>query len=327
MVPRETAVQDACWVAEYERIRIFLLQVMNEAGLHVDHTIRELQERANPVAWPIVEAYLKATSVTGGQTLRELLRAIHPGITNLRQHERVRTQLRCRVSTRVPEGSGEGLICELSLGGCRLESDRVLAPGTEVALQACLPHDACVIAIDHAVVRWAHSRQHGIEFLHLRPEDTARLQRLLERAGSVRMTDTRNRRKATRFPVDIPVDYLGKEFLGHGTVINVSPYGVLIRGNYLPVIGTNVSMRLFPLDDKEPLSVARAVVRWQRGAELGVEIMTLTPEAHARLIGLMTSVLKHRGCVCAPNLPWLCRCLPARPPDYDTDLRESFRHT
>lgn len=123
------------------------------------------------------------------------------------------------------------------------------------------------------------------------------------------MIDTRNRRKATRLPVDIPVEYLGKEFLGTGTVINASPYGVLIRGSYLPIVGTHVSMRLFPSDDKEPLSVERAVVRWQRGSELGVEIMTMTPEAHARLIGLMTSVLTPRGCVCAPKLPWLCRCL------------------
>ena len=141
------------------------------------------------------------------------------------------------------------------------------------------------------------------------------------------MIDARDRRKATRLPVEIPVDYLGKEFLGNGTVINASLYGVLIRGDYLPLIGTNVSMRLFPPDGKEPLSVERAVVRWQRESEFGVEIMTLTPEAHARLIGLMTSVLKHRGCVCAPNLPWLCRCLPGRPPDCDTDLRKSFRHT
>lgn len=184
MVPREKAAQDAKCVAEYEHIRIFLLQVMNEAGLQVNHTIRELQERANPVAWPTVEAYLKATSVTGGQTLLELLRAIHPGITNLRQYARVQTQLRCLVSTRVPESSGEGLICELSLGGCRLESDRPLTPCTELALQLCLPHEACVIVIDQAVVRWAHSRQLGIEFLHLRQDDTRRLQQFLDRAGS-----------------------------------------------------------------------------------------------------------------------------------------------
>lgn len=127
------------------------------------------------------------------------------------------------------------------------------------------------------------------------------------------MSDTRDRRKATRLPVEIPVDYLGKDFLGKGTVINVSPYGVLIRGDYLPIIGTNVSMRLFPQDDKEPLHVERAVVRWQRGSELGVEIISMTPDARVRLIGLMTSVLKHRGCVCTPKLPWLCRCLPDPP--------------
>lgn len=184
MVTREKAAQDGGGVAEHEHIRTFLLQVMNEAGLQVDHTIRELQERANPVAWPTVEVYLKATSVTGGQTLLELLRAIHPGIANLRQHERVPTQLRCLVSTRVTESSGEGLICELSLGGCRLESALTLAPCTELTLQLCLPHEACPIAIDHAVVRWAHGRQRGIEFLRLWQDDTARLQQFLDGARS-----------------------------------------------------------------------------------------------------------------------------------------------
>ncbi len=129
------------------------------------------------------------------------------------------------------------------------------------------------------------------------------------------MIDMRNRRKATRLPVEIPLDYLGKEFLGTGMVINVSPYGVLIRGDYLPIIGTNISLRLFPLSDKEPISIERAVVRWQRGSQLGVEIMTMTPEAHVRLIGLMTTVLKDHGCVCAPKLPWLCRCLSDRRPE------------
>ena len=203
MVPRETVAHDADWVAEYERIRIFLLQVMNEAGSHVDHTIRELQDRANPVAWPTVEAYLKATSVTESQTLRELLQAIHPSLTNLRQHERVRTHLWCRVATHVPENSGKGLIGELSLGGCRLESDLPLAPCTELALQLSLPHEECEIVIDHAVVRWARSLQLGLEFLHLQKEDTGRLQRFLESVGSSRKTETRKRRKARRPPVAI----------------------------------------------------------------------------------------------------------------------------
>ena len=130
------------------------------------------------------------------------------------------------------------------------------------------------------------------------------------------MVDTRDRRKTTRFPVVVPVEYQGKEFIGTGTVLNVSPYGVLIRGDSPAIVGTNVFMCLFPPDDKEPLSVARAAVRWQLGCELGVEIISIAPVAHARLIGLMTSVLKHRGCVCAPKLPWLCRCLPGLPREW-----------
>lgn len=58
------------------------------------------------------------------------------------------------------------------------------------------------------------------------------------------MIVTRDRRKAPRRSVDIPVEYPGKEFLGQGTVINVSPYGVLIRGDDLPMIGTNLSLHL-----------------------------------------------------------------------------------
>jgi PilZ domain len=122
------------------------------------------------------------------------------------------------------------------------------------------------------------------------------------------MIATHERRQVPRLPVEIPVDYLGTEFLGQGTVINASLSGVLIRGDYLPLIGTSVSLRLFPPDEKEPLSVARAVVRWQRESEFGVEIMTLTPEAQARLVDLLPSIHTYRGCVCAPTLPWFCRC-------------------
>lgn len=207
MVPREAVAYDADWAAEYERIRIFLLQMMNEAGGHVDNTIRELQERANPVVWPIVEAYLKATSVTGDQTLREFLRTIRPSLTNLRQHERVRTQLGCQVVTGVSENSGKNLICELSLAGCRLKSDLLLAPGTELALRVCLPHEVCVIPVNHAVVRWAHSRQLGIEFLHLRQKDTGRLQRFLESVGGDRMTEPRKPRKAPTCGRSRPVQH------------------------------------------------------------------------------------------------------------------------
>lgn len=125
------------------------------------------------------------------------------------------------------------------------------------------------------------------------------------------MSEQRNRRKAARRPVHIPIEYLGNRCNGTGMVINVSPFGVLIRGDHRPMVGTYVSLQMFPPDAKEPLSIERAVVRWQREFDMGVEIITMVPEAHARLSALMTAILQDRGCLCAPKLPWLCRCQAA----------------
>lgn len=124
------------------------------------------------------------------------------------------------------------------------------------------------------------------------------------------MTDERDRRKAVRLPVVIPVEYVGTDTLGKGTVINASPYGVLLQGDYLPLVGAYVSMRLFPPDKKEPLYIERAVVRWQTASDLGVEIITMAPEAHVRLTTILNLTLEKNGCMCQPRLPWLCRCLP-----------------
>lgn len=170
---------------EHERIRLFLLQAMNEAGLRVEHSVRDLRERLDPALWPAVEACVKAASITGGQTLLELLRAIHPGFVNLRRFDRVPAQARCLVAIAGRDRSGRGRITEVSRGGCRLECDLRLAPGTELTMDLLLPHEAGVVAIDRAVVRWARGRQAGVEFIHVRQEDRARLERYVERARSL----------------------------------------------------------------------------------------------------------------------------------------------
>ena len=122
------------------------------------------------------------------------------------------------------------------------------------------------------------------------------------------MNAPHNRRKTTRLPSELVVEYLGNQFLGCGTVLNLSPNGVLIRGDYLPIIGTTVSLRMEPPDGQGNLFVERAVVRWVGDSQLGVEFVVMEPVAHVRLAGLMAAILRERGCVCAPVLPWHCRC-------------------
>jgi len=75
--------------------------------------------------------------------------------------------------------SGEGIVLDLSLGGCRVESSRDVQLGTELALSISMPNQVTPLAVDRAVVRWGHGHQFGLCFMSLRPEEQARLRRLV----------------------------------------------------------------------------------------------------------------------------------------------------
>lgn len=166
---------NATCVVDYEAIRTFLLQVMNQAGLQVEHTVRDLQERTPPMLWPTVESYVKATSLTGAHTVLGLLHAIHPGMGDLRRDERADSRGHCRVVTSTAETSRQGLFQELSRSGCRLEGDFRLTIGTKLILYLWPAQEADAIIVDCAVVRWVCGRQVGVEFLDLRGDATARV--------------------------------------------------------------------------------------------------------------------------------------------------------
>ncbi|MGQ0811796.1 MAG: PilZ domain-containing protein, partial [Nitrospiraceae bacterium] len=64
---------------------------------------------------------------------------------------------------------------DISLGGCRVESDTPPAIGTELTLSISLPQEKTPIQVDQATVRWAHGQEFGISFRTLRPEEWERL--------------------------------------------------------------------------------------------------------------------------------------------------------
>lgn len=117
------------------------------------------------------------------------------------------------------------------------------------------------------------------------------------------MIETSDRRKARRFHVNCPVDYLAHDFLGNGLVVNASPYGVQIIGNYPPVVGVQVSLRMFLPVKKKPLYIERAVVRWRRDCEFGVEIMAMTSDARIGLNDFIDSLLREGGISLHPEYP------------------------
>ena len=71
---------------------------------------------------------------------------------------------------------GDGNITDLSLRGCRVESQTEVRPGTSLEVRIHTSEDEPPLKIQEAVVRWSRAQQFGIEFVTLDPEEWARLQ-------------------------------------------------------------------------------------------------------------------------------------------------------
>jgi hypothetical protein len=71
---------------------------------------------------------------------------------------------------------GDGNITDLSLRGCRVESQIEVRPGTSLELRIHSSEHEPPLQIQEAVVRWSRAQQFGVEFVTLAPEEWARLQ-------------------------------------------------------------------------------------------------------------------------------------------------------
>ena len=168
---------------DYQLIRRLILQVMNEAGLQVDHTLRELQARADPDAWARIEGYIKARPITGNQRIRDLLTAIQPGASDLRKHTRFRADFRSTFSGgTVLEGGGT--VLDLSLGGCRVESAASVQVGLVMELRIYAPGLDWPLLIDDAAVRWVIGHTFGLAFLRLGETEDERLRQVVKGLGT-----------------------------------------------------------------------------------------------------------------------------------------------
>lgn len=95
-----------------------------------------------------------------------------------RKQPRFTTHLRSSVSGGQYEGQGKAL--DLSLGGCRIESDQPAEAGTTVECRLYVPWFDWPLRIDEAIVRWVKEQTFGLEFLRVRPEEQQKLQKLIK---------------------------------------------------------------------------------------------------------------------------------------------------
>jgi hypothetical protein len=106
----------------------------------------------------------------------------------LRKHPRIFTPASALVSFKrlvVPvrseeESEGEATLLELSLGGCRIQSDVPLSLGKEYSLILQFSGEKKPVRIETAIVRWVKDGTYGLKFMALPLKEESRIKELVK---------------------------------------------------------------------------------------------------------------------------------------------------
>ena len=81
--------------------------------------------------------------------------------------------------------------------------------------------------------------------------------------------------------------YLSQDFLGRGTVWDVSVGGWRIEGDHQVRVGMVLTLRMDLPGEERPLEIEEAIVQWVGGQDFGVQIRKIRSTAAKRLERLM----------------------------------------
>jgi len=94
-----------------------------------------------------------------------------------RVQPRFTTQFRSTFSGQKQEGQGRTL--DISVGGCKIESDNNVMQGAKLECRLHIPGLDWPLRIDEATVRWVDGNTFGIAFSRISPEELAKLKTIL----------------------------------------------------------------------------------------------------------------------------------------------------
>lgn len=118
---------------------------------------------------------------------------VSPVRIELRQHRRCVVAKTCLLSfapfapTISFDGDveGEGVVLNLSPGGCKIGSEAGVKVGDAMSLIILLPGETCPTAVDLALVRWGKGLYFGVEFVSMGNVEQDRLRQFLASAPAV----------------------------------------------------------------------------------------------------------------------------------------------
>lgn len=100
-----------------------------------------------------------------------------PQVRERRVQPRFTTQFRSTFSGQHQEGQGRTL--DLSVGGCKIESDVKVELGGKFECRLHVPGLDWPLRIDEATVRWVEGNTFGIGFMRIVPEEFEKLKSVL----------------------------------------------------------------------------------------------------------------------------------------------------
>ena len=103
--------------------------------------------------------------------------------------------------------------------------------------------------------------------------------------------DPSEQRKFERFSVQFRTSFSsGKMLAGNGTITDLSARGCRVAYGTLVPTGTQLEMRIDLLDEKAPIEIDSAVVRWSNEQEFGLEFVLIEPQSFDHLSSFINSL-------------------------------------
>ena len=94
---------------------------------------------------------------------------------------------------------GEGMVLNVSIPGCAIQSRKRVQPGSYLEMKVLVPDATSPLHIGLAKVRWCEGRRFGVEFIRMPGEDQIRLGRLVKRKAPLEPSPVSNARRDTHF--------------------------------------------------------------------------------------------------------------------------------
>lgn len=195
--------------------------------------------------------------------------------------ESIRFPMQNRIYFWNPTLDGEGLISNISKGGCRVSCDTPVEVGMTFELWIYTVGSEWPLKIEGAEVCWTQGIEFGCHFSKIWMSQRDRLRSLLEHL------------RANVIPLRMPKEAT-VGLLAHGTrrlasdisLVNISTSGCTLHTSAtLPVsVGSHISVEVNFAEHTRPLYIHEGVVRWILRRRVGIEFMTIGHEERDRLL-------------------------------------------